>query len=101
MIDVVKKTLLTGIGLAALTKEKIEEQARKIADELKLSEQEGKKLAEDLLERSEQSRKNLQKQVEDLVKKTLESLQLPTRSDIERLEARLKKLEKQQSSKQA
>jgi len=99
MSELFKKALLTGIGLAALTKDKVEQQAKKIADELKLSEQEGKKLAQDLLKQSEESRKNLRNQVEELVKKTLQSLHLPSRDDLERIEKRLKKLEKQQSDK--
>lgn len=99
MLEVFKKTLLTGVGIAALTKDKIKEQAKKIADELKLTEEEGKKLIDDMLKRSEESRKNLQKQVEKTVQKALHNLHLPTHEDIERIESRLKKLEKKKSDK--
>jgi polyhydroxyalkanoate synthesis regulator phasin len=44
MLDLLKKTILTGIGIASMTKDKVEELAKKIVKETKLSEEEGKKL---------------------------------------------------------
>ncbi|MBC8527217.1 MAG: phasin family protein [Candidatus Cloacimonetes bacterium] len=93
MLDLLKKTLLTGIGIAALTKEKIEEVAKKIAKDSKLSEKEGKKLVKDLLEKSDEARKNLEKQVTELVKNAMKKLSIPTREDLQKLEKQVKKLE--------
>ncbi len=96
MLDIVRKTLLLGIGIAAMTRDKIEEAAKKIAEEDKLSEEEGRKLAEDLLKQSDEARKNLKDQVEKFVDNTLEKLNSPSRKDLQQLEERIEKLEKLQ-----
>ena len=41
MIDLIKKALYTGVGLAVLTKEKAEELVQELTKQAKLSEQEG------------------------------------------------------------
>ena len=96
MLDIVRKTLLLGIGLAAMTRDKIEEVAKKIAEEDKLSEAEGRKLAEDLLNQSDEARKNLKEQVEKFVDNTLDKLKSQSRKDLQNLEERVAKLEKLQ-----
>lgn len=96
MLDIVRKTLLLGIGLAAMTRDKIEDVAKKIAEEDKLSEEEGKKLAEDLLNQSDEARKNLKEQVEKFVDNTLDKLKIQSRKDLQNLEERVAKLEKLQ-----
>ena len=53
MIDVIKKTMLMGVGLAAMTKDKVEEYARDLADSAKLSSEKGKKFVEEVVERAE------------------------------------------------
>jgi len=93
MFDLLKKTMLTGIGIASMTKDKIEELGKKISAESKLTEEEGKKMVNDLLKQSEKAREDLENQVQKLVKKSLEKLDIPIREDFNRLEKRIKKLE--------
>ena len=93
MLDLIKKTILTGIGIASLTKDKIEELGKKLAEESKLSEEEGRKLINDLLKQSDEARKNLETQVEKLVKSTLERLDIPSKKEMDELKARIKNLE--------
>ncbi|MCD6567458.1 MAG: phasin family protein [Dehalococcoidia bacterium] len=93
MISLLRKSVLVGIGLAYMTKDKVEEAARKIAAEDDLSEEEARGLAEDLLKQSEESRKNLKAQVEKFVKSTLEKVDIPSPREMRELEARIKKLE--------
>jgi len=52
MFDIIKKVMLTGVGLAAMTKDKVEEVARDLAKKGKLTEKEGKELVDDLLKKS-------------------------------------------------
>ncbi|MCK4653338.1 MAG: phasin family protein [Candidatus Cloacimonetes bacterium] len=93
MFDLLKKTMLTGIGIASMTKDKIEELGKKISKESKLTEEEGKKMVNDLLKQSEKAREDLEAQVQKFVKIALEKLDIPTREDFNRLEKRIKKLE--------
>ena len=99
MFDLLKKTILTGIGIASMTKDKIEELGKKISKESKLTEEEGKKMVNDLLKQSEKARKDLEFQVQKLVKNALEKLDIPTRDELNRLEKRIKKLENLRAKK--
>ena len=67
MIDLMKKALYTGIGLAVLTKEKAEEFVKDLTQQAKLSEQEGKELLEGVLKQSEQARNDFQAKVDEAV----------------------------------
>jgi len=98
MLDIARKTILLGIGLASMTRDKIEEAAKKIAEEEKLTKEEGKKLADDLLKQSDEARKNLKDQVEKFVENTLEKLNSPSRKDLQKLEERIKRLEELQKA---
>ncbi len=99
MFDLLKKTILTGIGIASMTKDKIEKLGKKISEESKLTAEEGKKFVNDLLKQSEKARENLEAQVQKFVKNALEKLDIPTREDFNRLEKRIKKLENLRAKK--
>lgn len=99
MIEILKKTLLTGLGLAVVTKEKLEELGKELAEEAKLTKQEGEKLVKDLLKRSEDAKKELNSKVEKSVQDVLKKMNLVTRSEVEQLEQRLKALEDALSKK--
>jgi len=89
MIDLLKKAVLTGIGVASLTKEKIEEVSRDFIDKGKLSEKEGEKFVEEMLSRADESKQSLKKQTESVVEATLDKMQLARASDIENLKAEI------------
>jgi len=93
MIDLIKKTLFTGVGLAFLTKEKLEELSKTLIELGKLSEQEGKKLIEELSKKAEDARNQIKGQVEKSVKDTLDKMNLATKADLLNLEKKLQKLE--------
>ncbi|MBW1971570.1 MAG: polyhydroxyalkanoate synthesis regulator [Deltaproteobacteria bacterium] len=94
MFNLIKKTLLTGIGLTILTKEKVEEVGKELAKKGKLSEKEGKKLVDDLLKRSEQANKELEEKIENSVRKVVEKLNLASKDDIAKLSQKIEQLEK-------
>jgi polyhydroxyalkanoate synthesis regulator phasin len=82
MIDLVKKAMFTGIGMLSLSKDKIEEIARDFIEKGKLSEQEGEKFVAELLKKSEESRAELKKQVEEQVQTLLGKMDLASQSDL-------------------
>jgi len=94
MFDIIKKTMLTGVGLASMTKDKVEELAKELAEKGKLSEKEGRELFDELLKKSEQARKDLETKVEDVVKKMLGKIDVATKKDIAELEKKIKRLGK-------
>jgi polyhydroxyalkanoate synthesis regulator phasin len=92
MIELIKKTLLTGVGFALLTKEKAEEMAKELADQAKFSEQEGREFVDSLMQQSEKARGDLQAKIEDAVHATLKKLNLATRAEVDSLKAELEAL---------
>jgi polyhydroxyalkanoate synthesis regulator phasin len=94
MFDLIKKTMLVGLGLAFLTKEKIVELSTEFAQKGKLSEREGKRFFDELLKRSEDARKEVRRQIEKMVKEALKKINLTTRDDLLKLEKQLNELRK-------
>ena len=92
MIEMMKKSLHVGLGLAALTKETVERVAKELAKSAKMSEDEGRKLAEYLQDESQKARDNLMATVDRMVESALS--RLPAIKKIEELEKRVAELEK-------
>ena len=96
IFDVVRKSLLAGFGVQEKVKEFIDELVKKG----ELSESQGAKLVKEWTERAGKGTSELTKGVSELVIKTLEKMNIPTKEDIEKLNkkiqslsARVKKLE--------
>jgi polyhydroxyalkanoate synthesis regulator phasin len=98
MFDLIKKTILTGVGLAAMTKDKVEELAKELTEKGEITEKEGKELIDDLLKRSEQAKKDLETKIEKIVEKVLGKMNLASKEDISKIEKRLKRLEKKETA---
>lgn len=93
MVDLLKKTLYVSLGIISMTKEKVEDLAKKVASEAKLSESEGKQFVDEVLKRSDEIRESIEKIVSDKTTAILKTMNIPTRSELNALEARVKKLE--------
>jgi polyhydroxyalkanoate synthesis regulator phasin len=94
MFELLKKNLFTAIGLAVTTREKVEEVGKKIVQEAKLSEIEGKLFVEELIKKTDDTRMAIEKIVNDKIEIAIRKLSIPTRSEIESINVRLNKLEK-------
>jgi polyhydroxyalkanoate synthesis regulator phasin len=84
---------LAGVGLAAMTKDKIDEHIKELVEKGKLTEKEGREIADEMLKKSKQAKDDLEKQVEKQVQQTLQALQIASKEDVEKLSARIEKLE--------
>jgi polyhydroxyalkanoate synthesis regulator phasin len=93
MVDLLKKTLYVSLGIVSMTKERVEDLAKKIASEAKLSEGEGKQFVDEVLKRSDEIRETIEKMVNEKTTALLKSMNIPTRSELNALETRVKKLE--------
>lgn len=94
MFDLIKKTMLTGVGLAVMSKEKAEAMAREIAEAAKLSSEKGQEFVDEVVGKSEKMRKELEETVQRVVNDTLKRTDLPTRDDLAQLQARINELER-------
>ncbi len=93
MLDSLRKALYASVGLAFLTRDKIEELGRKFAEEAKLSEGEGKKLVDEFLKKSEDAKASLDRTISAAVGTALEKLDIPRRAEVKALESRIQALE--------
>ncbi len=94
MFDLIKKTMLAGVGLAAMTREKIEETIDEFVKKGKLSEKEGKEIVEELIEKSKTAKKDLEEKIEKIVTKSLKKLNIPTRDELTEIKKKIERLEK-------
>jgi len=89
MIDVLKKSLYTGLGLAFMTREKIEDLSREMVKLGKLTEQEGRDLVAELTKKSEEAGRSVREHIDNAVKQQLQRMNLVTRDDYNELKREL------------
>jgi polyhydroxyalkanoate synthesis regulator phasin len=88
IFDVVRNAILAGFGVQEKVKEFIDELVKKG----ELSESQGARLVKEWTEKADKSTADLSKTISDLVSKTLEKMNIPTREDIERLNKKIQSL---------
>jgi polyhydroxyalkanoate synthesis regulator phasin len=92
MFETLDKLMLAGLGAISMTREK----AEKIFDEYVSrgeTEKAGKTgFVKKLMDHAEENRKHLEELISDQVNKTVNNLNLATKDDIKRLEAKLDQL---------
>jgi polyhydroxyalkanoate synthesis regulator phasin len=76
MSDLFTRALLSGLGIASLTKDAMRKAAQDLVDRSKLSEEEGRRLAKDLQRRSTVAQKAIETQIETSVRKVLKRFNL-------------------------
>jgi polyhydroxyalkanoate synthesis regulator phasin len=94
MFDYLKKTLLTGVGLALRSKTEIEDLAKEFAKTSSMSQDEARDFLKDCREKYEEAKEEFDKKMETAVEKILKKLDLPSRSDIKALNDRMDALTK-------
>lgn len=94
MFEDLKKSLDKGLDVAFMNAEKLAQAAKDLAKEHKLNKEEAKKLLDFLVEKSENARKSVENEVQQLVRTALNKMDVVTRDDFKALEARVAKLEK-------
>ncbi len=93
MIDLIKKTMLAGVGATVVTKEKVEAVLHEYVEKGKISTTEAKNLTERIVadgkHEYEQARRDLAQRFQELLKKS----NFATREELNALEKRLAALE--------
>ena len=93
MIELLEKTVMATIGVAAMTQKKAEELVAEMKDRFKLSEDEGKCLVERILTVAKENREKVMEMAEAEVKKVVDRLGLVSREELDRLSKRVQDLE--------
>ncbi len=95
MLEIVEKTLLTGIGAVALTQKKAEELIDDLKKRMNLTEDEGKNLLDKLRDTAKDNQKKLEEIAQDEVKKACERIGVITTEEFKELKNKVEQLEKQ------
>lgn len=94
MIEILKKTYLAGVGLAAKTWEEVEALSKEIVKKAKMSEKEGSKFLNDMKKRYDDTQKKTGKYVEKVVKDIMKKMDVATADDIKALKNEIQRLKK-------
>jgi len=98
MIEIIKKTILAGSGLAHKTWDEVEGLANEVVKKAKMGEKESAKFLKDLKGRYDGTQKRLEKYVEKIVKDILSKMDIATGADIKALQKEIRVLKKANSS---
>jgi polyhydroxyalkanoate synthesis regulator phasin len=94
MLDLVRKAYLLGLGLASLTREKVEEIVDELVHKGEIAEKDRRQVLDDLLARAREEQKRLRGSVRETVQKVLTETGIPTQKEFEDLLERVSALEK-------
>ncbi len=94
MIELIKKTMMAGIGLALKTRDEVEELARDLTKKGAMSEQEGRKFLDELLQRYDEAKDKLEDRLEETVKKILKKADIVTGEELKALKKEIRELKK-------
>ncbi len=94
MFEYLKKTLLTGVGLALRSKSELQDLAKEFAEKSRMNQDEAKEFLKECEEKYEEAKIGFDKKVESTIEKILKKLDLPSRSDIKALNDRIDALTK-------
>jgi polyhydroxyalkanoate synthesis regulator phasin len=94
MFELMKKSLLLGLGTAVVTKSKVQESMQKLVDQGKLTTEEAERLSQEIIEAGETELNEARGQISQTWQKFSQSLDLPRRSELDELLARMDNLEK-------
>ena len=94
VIEVAKKTLLTGIGLALVAKDELEDIVGDLEKKLNLTEKEGKKFLDELQQKYDKTQKKLEDRVEKSVNDFLQKANVATLNDLKALKKEIRDLKK-------
>jgi polyhydroxyalkanoate synthesis regulator phasin len=92
--EITHKVLLAGIGAVALAQEEIEAFVNKLVERGELAEKDGKKMVQDVMEKRKKEAAKAEDQLDKRVEVLLDRMNVPTKSDIDALSAKITALTK-------
>lgn len=93
MENIIKKVLYTGVGIVAATTERLQTAIDDLVEKGKLSEEEGKKVVDDVVKNTEIQRPYFESRFKKIVDTAFEKMNLPQGDAFSKMEKRIKSLE--------
>ncbi len=98
MESFIRKLINTSFGFASAATKRTAETINNLIKEGKISEEEGKKILDELEKEGGEQRAEFEMELKSMMEKILKKMNIPSQGDIERLEKRLDVLEKSRYS---
>jgi polyhydroxyalkanoate synthesis regulator phasin len=95
MEDLLKKLFYQGLGVVAITKDKVEKAIAELIQKGKITEEEGRKLYDDLASEGKKSADDLGQGLKDFIREQIEKSGIPSRAEFDALKLRIAELEAQ------
>ena len=99
MVGILKKLCLAGLGALSITRERAEEIVDELVKKGEVAAEEKKSLVESLLKVAEEKKAETREFIKKEVRKALETLDVPTRQEIDDLKKQLEKHRKVEHKK--
>lgn len=99
MVGILKKLYLAGLGALSITRERAEEIVDELVKKGEVAAEEKKSLIENLLKVAEEKKAETREFIKKEVRKVLETLDVPTRQEIDDLKKQLEKHRKVEHKK--
>lgn len=93
-MEITRKVLLASMGAMVLAQEEIEAFVNKLVERGEIAEQDGKKLVRDVMEKRKKEAKKAEDEVDKRMEDILDRMNVPTKSDIDALSAKITALTK-------
>jgi len=93
MFEIFKKSLFAGLGLAVVTKTKLETVLEKLVEEGKMSRDEAEKMGQELLESGEKQWTDFETRLQETIKGFLKNMDICKASEMKKLEKKVKALD--------
>jgi polyhydroxyalkanoate synthesis regulator phasin len=94
MMDLFKKAMLTGVGMALVAKDEVEEMAKEFEEKLNMSEKDGRKFLQDLQKKYDEAQDKLEQRVEKSVKEFMKKADVVTGDELKALKKEIRELKK-------
>jgi polyhydroxyalkanoate synthesis regulator phasin len=97
MLELVKRTMLTGIGLALVAKDELVDLAKEVENKMGMSESDGKNFLDEVKKKYDETQEKLEDRVEKTVKEILKKMDVVTGDEIKGLKKEIRELKKAMS----
>ncbi len=91
MFEIFKKSLFAGLGLAVVTKTKLESVLEKLVEEGKMSRDEAEKMGNELLESGEKQWTDFESRLQETIKGFLGNMDICKASEVKKMEKKMEK----------
>jgi polyhydroxyalkanoate synthesis regulator phasin len=94
LLEATRKVLLASMGAVALAQDELEGFVNKLVERGEIAERDGKKLVRDMMEKRRWEARRAEDELEKRMEDLLQRMNVPTKSDIEALSAKITALSK-------